>query len=149
MLSHSETTRCINDKHCNCHGLVKQLTMGSHNKCDSTKKAFLVKGELLNAHFEAEEFDVLEECQVCLNVADRIKDAKVSIRKRAQLVVLDAEKCRSEPLMDPRSLKVDGIKKIAVSYTDDTGGKNTTTIIFWSREQGQESDIGCHSPLTH
>ena len=98
----------------------------------------MVKGELLNAYFKAEEFDVLEEYQVCLNMADRIQEAKVSVMKRAQSVVLDAEKRRSDRLMDPGSLKVDGIKKIVVACTDDKGKKNTTTIIFWSQEHGQE-----------
>ena len=87
--------------------------------------------------------------QVCSNMADRIQAAKVSIRKRAQLVVLDVEKRRSDRLMDPGSLKVDGVKKIVVSHTDDKGKKNTTTIIFWSQEHRQEWDIGRHSPLTH
>ena len=141
MSSHLETMRCIDNRNCNCHGLVKQLTMGSHNKCNSTKKAFLVKGELLNACFKAEEFDVSEEHQACSNVADRIKDAKVSIRKRAQLVVLDAEKRWSDRLMDPRSLKVDGVKKIVVSCTDDTGKKTQQPSFSGVRSTGKSGTL--------
>ena len=123
-------------KHRNCHRMVKQLTKGSHKRCNTTKKPFLVKGELLNAYFKAEEFDGSEEYQVCSNVAASIKESKVSVKKRGQLV--DAEKRWSDCLMDPGSLKVDGIKKIVVSCTDDTGKKCTTTIIFWSQEHRQE-----------
>ena len=103
--SHLQTMRITNDKHHCCHHLVKQLTKGLHNRCDTAKKAFLVKGELLNAHFKAEEFNVLEECQVCSNMADRIQGSKASLRKRAQLVALDAEKRQSIGLMDPETSK--------------------------------------------
>ena len=151
-LSHSKTMRCIDNRKCNCHRLVKQLTKGSHNQCNTTKKAFLVKGELLNAYFKAEEFDMSEEHQVCSNVADRIQQiqaTKVSGRKRAPSVVLDAQKRHSNRLKDPGSLKVGDINNIVVSCTDDKKRKYATTIIFLSREQGQELDIGQHSPLAY
>ena len=141
--SHSKTMRCIHDRNRKCHRMVKQLTKGSHKRCNTIKKPYLVKGELLNAYFKAEEFDGLEEYQVCSNMADSIKEAKVSVRKRAQSVVLDAEKRWSDCLMDHGSLKVDDIKKIVVAYTDDKGKKTQQSSFSGVRSTGKSrtSDV--------
>ena len=135
--------RRIDDRNRKCHRMVKQLTKGLHNGYNTTKKPFLVKGELLNAYFKAEEFEVSNEYQVCSNMADRIQAAKVSVRKRAQSVVLDAEKRWSDRLMDPGSLKVDGIKKIVVTYTDDKGKKTQQPSFSGVRSTGKSrtSDV--------
>ena len=103
--------RRIDNKHCNCHGLVKQVTMGSHNRCDTT------------SCFEADKFDTSEEHQVCSNVADRIEGTKAPQRKSPPSVTLDAEKQHSNGLMDPGSLKVGDIEHVVVTCKDDDKNK--------------------------
>ena len=121
----------------------------AHKRCNTTKKAFLVKVELLNVFFKVEDFDVLEECQVCSNVVDQIGGTKAPGRKRCSTVVSDAEKCFSNGLRDLGSLNVADIENIGVTCKDDNDKKHMTTMSFLTQEEGQELVMEHHSPLMH
>ena len=56
-----------------CNPLVKQHAMGSHNKCNLTKNASMVDGEVLNDFFTTDQFDTDSEYQVCCNMRDKLK----------------------------------------------------------------------------
>ena len=56
-----------------CHPLVKEHAQLSHSKCNLSKAASLVGGEMLNGFFNVKNFDKEVDYQVCCNLADRLK----------------------------------------------------------------------------
>ena len=57
----------------NCDPLVKKAAMGSHNRCNFTKRPSLVNGGLLNGYFQVQEFKEDKEYLVYSNMPDRLK----------------------------------------------------------------------------
>ena len=79
-----------------CHPLVKQHAQGSHNKCNLSKAASLVGGEMLNGFFNVKNFDEEVEYQVCCNLADRLKAFAFPNKRKFSVNVEQAQRGRGE-----------------------------------------------------
>ena len=104
----------------------------------------MVTGELLNAFFKVQDFEMLEEYQVCSNMAEKMWPFKLPRQKRHSEVVLDSEKCHSDRLKAPNSLKETGFKNLVMSYTNHDRTKKPIDIHLLNLEGGQELDTRAH-----